>query len=253
MRAAGATLFTASAATGTGLAGAASGGGNLAGLLGGGSVLGNVLSGAIKQGLVGGLIGGIAGSLTGAGFGKGALIGGLGGAALGGFQGFATPTGISAGVDTMTTGSTSPLVAANTATGAAPNISYGGPGEGASKFGGTGLGTPTAITAATTGGTQQGGGLFKGLGGFLGSEGGAAMIGGIGEALASEREWEQVGKIKEDERKFLREQEQRITDSYAVDPTVLGGTYVDPERASRPTPGQKWVYNRNSGMIERAA
>ena len=95
--------------------------------------------------------------------------------------------------------------------------------------------------------------MFKGLGGFLQSEGGAAMIGGIGEAIASEREWEQVAKIKEDERRFLREQEERITAGYEVPAEALGGTYVDPERASRPTPSTKWAYNPNSGMIERAA
>ena len=71
--------------------------------------------------------------------------------------------------------------------------------------------------------------------------------------MASEREWEQVAKIKEDERKFLREQEERITGSYDVPADVLGGGYVDPDRAARPTPSVKWAYNPNSGMIERAA
>ena len=50
------------------------------------------------------------------------------------------------------------------------------------------------------------------------------MLGGIGEAIASEREWEQVAKIKEDERRFLREQQERITGSYEVPPEALGGT-----------------------------
>ena len=240
------------------------GGGGLSNLLGGGGVLSNVLNGAIKQGLQGGLIGGIMGAVTGQGFGKGFQQGGLGGAVSGGVMGgfdsmFAGPTG----VDPMTTGSTAsstePLVAANTATGAAANVVAPGsraagnavdratmPGyAGAANVG---QAAPAASTAATAGG-----GLWKGLGGFLNSEAGLGLMGGIGEALTMERLYEVRREEAEAQRQYERENEQRISESYNVPSEALYTPYVDPNRAARPTPGQKWAYNPASGMIEMGA
>jgi hypothetical protein len=270
VRAAGASLFTAGAATGTGLTAAASGGGALGGLLGGGSVLGNVLGGAIKQGLTGGLIGGIVGGISGEGFGKGFKQGGLLGAVTGGvtsglgglFSIGGTAQATEPGVDTMTTGSTSTTPPAKTPTGASPfgstsmaaartadRLSV--PGYSADKAATTVPAVDTATTGATAG---TGGGLFKGLGDFLNTNAGASMISGIGSALGEERAYELISKMKEDDRKFLRDKEQRITDSYAgAGDVVAGSTPWAGDQTVRPTPAAKWAYNPQTGMIDMTA
>ena len=93
----------------------------------------------------------------------------------------------------------------------------------------------------------------KDLGNFLNSEAGAGLLGGIGEAIGEERRNELLAEREQAERDWLRERDERITESYSVPAEALGGTYVDPDRASRPTPSTKWAYNPNSGMIERGA
>jgi hypothetical protein len=268
VRGAGATLFTAGAATGSGLTSAATQGGPLSGLLGGGGALGNVLSGAIKQGLSGGLIGGAVGSLTGEGFAKGFKQGGIVGAIGGGLGSFFSPAAVAGGdpgVDPTTTGS---IVPAESPTGAAPGGvglgRFGGGSSGAGKgFGGIvesrynpGASATTVPTVPITGGgggaATEGG--WKGLGDFLNTNAGSGLIGGIGDALTKEREIEALMEAREADRKFLRDKEQRITDSYVGSGEAMAGSQPwagDP--TPRPTPAAKWAYNPNTGMIDMTA
>ena len=267
VRGAGASLFTAGAATGTGLAGAAQGGGALSGLLGGGSVLGNVLGGAIKQGLSSGLIGGAVGALTGKGFGEGFKQGGLIGAIGGSLGGLFSPTTAAAasptGLDPMTTGST----AASSGAGAGAGFGAGSmpaaraadlasvPGYAASGGGG-GAASPSTVPVVGTGATAatEASGGWKGLGNFLNSNAGASMIGGIGTALGEERQYELISQMKEDDRKFLRDKEQRLQDSYVgSDQAVAGATPSAPDQTRRPTPAARWAYNPQTGMIDMTA
>jgi len=200
----GTSLFTTGAASGAGSM--ASGG--LSGIAGsfGKSTLGNVLSGAIRTAGFGALAGGAIGAATGQGFMKGALMGAAGGGIMGGVSGVMTPTG---GV--MATGGapgapTTGSVPASTATGFAPTGQAGG-----------------------------GGGLMS----FLNSEGGAGLVAGLGEGLM---EWQKM-KSQQDEynnqRDFTREQQQRVTDSYSVDPSSLPGM------------GPRYGFNAATGRIER--
>ena len=272
VRAAGATLFTAGAATGGGLTTAATQGSGLSKLLGGGGVLGSVLGGAVNQAMKGGLIGGIMGQVAGTGFGTGFKQGAIAGGVTGGVESLFSPTGVP-GVDPTTTGSVTkdPLVTANSPTGVTPNT-----GGGFGRFGGgmTGKGVgqgfgdkvadfyssapastvPTVpVAGTTTAATEGGGGMWKGLGNFLNTNAGAAMIGGIGEALGTERQAELLAEMREADRKFLREKEQRITESYAgAGEAVAGSTPWAGDPTPRPTPAAKWAYNPNTGMIDMA-
>ena len=261
VRAVGASLFTAGAATGTGVASAASGG--FGGLLGGGGVLGNMLGGAVKQAVSGGLIGGIIGGVTGQGFGAGLKQGALSGAVSGGVGAgveglFATPSG----VDPMTTGSTEPLVRANTPTGAAPNIRrVGGAGSQPGNFGGLGTAAMAATAGAGAGAgaggtTAGGGGLLGGLGNFLKTEGGAGLISGLGAGIGEYMKAKSEQEIAEADRQFLLDKERRITEGYDVPTSALvGGTARAADTTVRPTPAQAygreaWRYNPATGQIE---
>jgi len=266
VRAVGSTLFTGMAATGTGMAGA-SASGPLANLLGGGSTLSNILGGALKQGLATGLVGGVVGAATGQGFGTGFKQGAMTGAIMGGFSGAFTPTGMGSatgtdmGVDMAGNSSSDMLFGAS-----GDNLLTGNAGASTSPYAGAGVFppapnapvAPTLGAGSATGGT---GGQTGGLGDFFKSEGFAGMMGGIGEQMISERQIEALMESRELDREFLREQQQRKTDSYDVDASAMLGTPppVQPAstaagrrsaRADASTP--KWKYNPGSGMIEMA-
>lgn len=211
--------------------------------MGGGGVLGNILSGALKQGAAQGLVGGIMGALTGEGFGKGLKQGAMMGAVAGGVGGLFDP---------ITTAGVSPAVAqpasatSSAAAAAAPATPTGyGTDVWSRSMGGTGgLGaavTPTGaapVSASATTPTGQGGLFGGGFGQFLQSQGGAGLIAGIGAGLGSYYETEAIKEQREADRQFVRDQEQRITDSYTVPTTALAGGVP------------AWQYNPNTGQIE---
>ena len=268
----GATTFTAGAATGA--APLASGG--LAGIVQkftGTSTLGNILTGAITQAGNGALIGGAVSAMTGGSFGKGALIGGLGGAVSGGLfgaaglnpdpltRGFARPPGVDSGI---TTASTTTGVAPTGATAPAPTsvpsriprVTVNG--EGAAGIGANGaaavpMGPGSQVVAA---GQPQQNGFFSRL---LNSEAGGGLIAGLGQGLmqgkAVKDQIEAQKEAAEADRQFLRDKDQRLQDSYDVDPAVYHGTVVD--GTQRPTParrfGRRYEYDPNSGRIVQVA
>lgn len=233
----GATAFTAGAASGAGSMASGGFGGLLKGFTSGG-VMGNVLKGAVTQAIGGAAIGAVVGGVTGQGVGKGALIGGLGGALTGGITGMSQPVG-TALPSTNVNGS----AVAATPTGYAPT-------------GGISPRLPApkpAMSAASSTIPQQvpsGAGLGSKLGNFLTSEAGASMIAGLGggwmegqamkDKIAAEKE------MAEADRQFYRDRDQRITNSYNVDPSVLHG----PPASSGE---QRWRYDPESRRMVKAA
>lgn len=238
----GATTFTAGAASGAAPMATGGFGGVLQSLTGGG-VLGNVLTGAIKQAGYGALIGGAIGAMTGQGFGKGAMIGGLGGAVSGGLMSAAgigmtpaTPSGAgTVPADTPTgfapTGSTDPASARVAAAHGTPTIYT--PDGGMDV---AGAGAPAAAPASGGGG---------GFGQFLQSEAGGSLIAGIGKGMGDYA----LAKMKmgenQKDRDFERDREQRLQDSYDVDPAALHGA-APVDDTQRPTPAEK--YNRQGSV-----
>lgn len=268
----GATTFTAGAASGAGSM--ASGG--LSGIISrftGGGVLGNVLTGALTQAGYGALIGGAASALTGGSFAKGALMGAAGGALSGGLMGAA---GLNADPLTrgfgMPTGGNVPGVTSGVTSGATPSgamptgVSAQAPttvptttGAGSSGMSGgwaaaNGMGsTIPAVAQAAAPAALSGGGLFSGgLGQFINSPMGGNLISGLGQGLAGYMASRERNDAAEADRNFVRERDQRITDSYNIDPTA----YHQPVAADtgRPTPAsqyarRRYVYDREQGMI----
>lgn len=235
----GATVFTAGAASGA--APMASGG--LSGLVQkfvGGGVLGNVLTGAITSAGYGALIGGAVSALTGGDFGEGALMGGLGGALAGGLAGaqginldpFAGGQASSTGVQpssstptgTVSTGSTSPAI-----TGApTPDT--------ASLRVAQAAGTPTIYTPeGGFGAPVQSGG---GLGQFLSSETGGALVQGLGSGLGNYLTTKSAADERQKDRDYLVNRDQKITDSYAVGPEALHGPAQT--TTGNPTPAEAY-------------
>lgn len=268
----GATAFTAGAASSA--PPLASGG--LAGFVQkftGTGVLGNVLTGAVTQAGYGALIG----AVTGAGAGKGALIGGITGGLMGGAglnpdpltKGFGRPpdavSGNGLGAGTERTG----LVKADTPTGVTPTGKTRPSNLPASPVdpvergpvleppAGTPGGVDPVVTSSTgtapaapaTAPAKQGG-LLSGL--FSGEKGGQ-VIAGLGKGLmagyAAKQQAEQAqrdrdlrARLQREELDYLIEKEQRIRDSYSVDPSV----HHQPAslEGGRPTPAQKFSRTR---------
>jgi len=267
VRAVGATFFTASAATGTGLAEASSGGGILGGLLGGGgSVLGNILGGAVRMALVGGLTGGLIGAVTGKGFGRGFETGALIGGGIGALGGAFQPTGLEAAPASATGG---PLVPApDTATGAQPNLlPPGSRALGASLDRASVpdyLSTTAAAQAAAPASAVAAPAApavapvptpaspTKGLGEFLKSAGGAALIGGVGEAISAYALNKDKNAADMAYVNYLRDRDARITASYDVPNSAFPGfSNVAPASAARQKFGREvWKYNPTTGQIE---
>lgn len=209
----GASTFTAGAATGAKslAAGGLSGFARSAGR----STLGNMVSGAIRQAGIGAVIGAGVGAVTGQGAMKGALYGGLGGAVTGAATGAFQPTGVGppgAGGSGMTPNSYAP-------TGLDPSGSVMPAVAPASQ---APLIQPSASTVTT-----GGGGLGSKLGKFLFSEAGGQMIAGLGggllQGMAKRDELKAAEKLADADRRFILERDQRVQDSYNVDPSVLAG------------------------------
>lgn len=194
----GATVFTAGAAGGAGSM--ASGG--LTGIIqnvAGNGVMSNVLSGAMKQAGYGALTGAIGSAVGGGSPLKGALAGGAGGLVVGGLTGF---TGLGGGETVATATNDSPnfgsgVVTAETPTGMAP-----------SGTGGSG---------ATVAAPVAGGGGFAGL---LKHPLTGQILSGLGGGLAQGMQVKALERERQRERDFTASQQQRISDSYSVDPNA---------------------------------
>lgn len=245
----GSTLFTAGAATGAGPM-ATGGFTNLLKNFTGGGVLGNVLSGAITQAGFGALAGGAIGALTGTGFGKGALIGGLGGAVTGGLGGLAGAAGIGAqpSVDGITTGSTPTGLAPTGSTGPVQSVNP-APAVSGQPQGAMGAPAASGASAAAAAAPAASGGMMGGLGRFLTSETGGGLIAGLGKGLGAYMDQKAKADEAQKDRDFLRDKEQRLQDSYNIDPTALpgnvGGSYAQTgSTQQRPTPTQRYARRR---------
>lgn len=241
----GATAFTAGAAN----AAAPMATGGFSGViqnLAGGGVLGNILSGAVRQAGYGALLGGAIGAATGQGFGKGALIGGLGGAVTGGLSGLGGGKGLFAAAGLQPGGSG--VIPGNTATGM---VATGSTASGAGQPLQSGYAGAPAQVAATTP-TSAGGGLFS----FLNSEAGGGLLAGLGQGLMGYQQAQAAADESQADRQFLLDKEQRLRDSYNIDPNLLPGntptyqpqalpgatTASSTASAQQPTTGAKFRY-----------
>jgi hypothetical protein len=111
-------------------------------------------------------------------------------------------------------------------------------------------GATDAVTTSATGS----GGLFSSAMDFLKSESGGALIGGLGEGLMKKAEVDALAEEREEDRQYLRDKEQRLQDSFSVDPNAFAGNAATPPVAAtqRPTPAQKfdrYEYQRGKGVI----
>lgn len=110
--------------------------------------------------------------------------------------------------------------------------------------------TPTGV--APTGVTNFGDKITD----FLSSEGGGNLLAGLGKGLSTYQE--QQAQVERDQMlyDFKNGQEQRLRESYHVDPSVFAGNdQAPPDRTKRPTPGQKYDrtrlrYVRGKGVVE---
>lgn len=191
----GATVFTAGAAGGAGSM--ASGGLNgIVQNVAGNGVMSNVLSGAMKQAGYGALTGAIGSAVGGGSPLKGALAGGAGGLVVGGLSGF---TGLAGGKTVATATNDSPkfgqsVVTAETPTGLAPS----------------GMGGRLSTAPATGGG----------MSGFLNSSAAGKLVEGIGNGFSQSMQARALARENQRQRDFTTAQQQKISDSYSVDPNA---------------------------------
>ncbi|HKZ07108.1 MAG TPA: hypothetical protein VJU81_16710 [Methylomirabilota bacterium] len=198
----------------------------------GGGVLGNILTGAITQAGYGALMGGAIGAMTGAGFGKGALMGAAAGGISGGLFGAA---GLNPDPLTWGAGDGTGVVAANTPTGMAPTGTTDIATQRVSQAFSNGA-SPAPAPAAPTGG----GGFAQ----FMNSETGGGLLAGLGKGLGSYMEAQAAKEAAQADRDFLRDKEQRLQDSYNVDPSALHSAPEDVSGTGRPVPAQKYARKR---------
>ena len=253
----GAVVFTAGAALGLpalagGWGGAVASGLGSLGISTTGA-LGSVLTGAITQAGFGAAIGGGLTALTGGSFSKGAGVGALTGAVTGGLTGaynYATAPGASVSTRSPTgLGEAAKPVATNAAT---------APANAATQ---AVTGTADAATQAVTGGVAQAA-KPTGLLGTLNNVASSPLmqspmigmtVAGLGQGLMS-------GLGAKEEAKERRQNQQRITESYDVDPSAYD--YAQPDTTTRPSPEARWGrpdttprraryrYNRDTQSIE---
>ena len=95
----------------------------------------------------------------------------------------------------------------------------------------------------TTGAVSPGSSGGGGFGQFLRSQAGGQMLAGLGSGLltgmAKKQEIEAYEREHNAQRQFEREKEQRIQDSYNVDPDAMFKP-LGPDNSNRPTPGEKY-------------
>lgn len=267
----GATMFTAGAATGA--PSIAQGG--LSNMMGQGT-LGKILQGAVSRAVPGAVMGAAVGAMTGQGLMKGAMMGGLGGAAFGGAEGaglFKTASmqktasvpfggaqggGDDPGIDYTATGSINPPSGG----GLMPNMGVPKPANSVSRMdmnwdartGAQGVDVMGAIdrsqpSAMPTNAASTGGGLFqKGLD-FLGSERGGQLLAGLGRGGMEYLEAKRIAEEKERDRQFVRDEQQRVTDSYKG--TVVPSNVVANETAKMQAK-PRYMFDPGAGRIVMA-
>jgi hypothetical protein len=187
-----------------------------------------------------GAVAGTAGAATGtASSGLGSLFGGGGGGVL---------SNIFSGVSNLFGGSTIGTTAGN----------FAGPW-------GQSLGTAaTAATSATgafptapTVGLGVGGGSSGLLGDFLGSQGGAGLIAGLGEGIGKYQELQSIEDMQATNLAYLQKQEDDRRGSYDVDPSALVAYNEEPRPKRQSTARikipQVATYDPNDGMIKMTA
>ncbi|ESZ60639.1 hypothetical protein NL532_24010 [Mesorhizobium sp. C120A] len=115
--------------------------------------------------------------------------------------------------------------------------------------GATALGGGMAAGASAAGGAAMAPSFLSKAGSFLTSETGAGLIGGIGKGLMEYEKMEQEAKERQKDRNYLLGKENRIRDSYNVDPASLpNGAGAGPgDGIQRPTPAQ--AYSRDFNFV----
>lgn len=268
----GASMFTAGAATGA--PSIAQGG--LSNMFGSGT-LGKIMQGAVSRAIPGALMGGAVGALSGQGFMKGAMMGGLGGAAFGGAEGAglfqtssmqntARETGSlmsgSSGIDVLGGGAGDDMLQQP----GLPNVPVKKSGrypsqtvspESVNWDARTGSAPAIDATGAIErsgglmpGGQQsQGGGLLQRGMDFLGTERGGQLLAGLGKGGMEYLEAKRIMEEKERDRQFLRDRDQRVTDSYKG--TVVPSNVVANETAKMQAK-PRYMFDPGAGRIVMA-
>jgi hypothetical protein len=122
---------------------------------------------------------------------------------------------------------------------------------------------PALVDGMTTGATTvtQSGGLFKGIGDFLGSEAGIGLVGGLVGGAGDGMQQQAILDARAEESAMARQaeeaKEQRLRDSYSVPADALpGGTEAFRDPTVRPKPavayarGKRAEYDPISGRIK---
>lgn len=142
--------------------------------------------------------------------------------------------------------------------GAVSDFAFGG---GATALGDatSSIGGGMAAGASAAGGAAIAPSFLSKAGSFLGSEQGAGLIGGIGKGLMAYEQDQTYADEKQKDRDYLLGKEQRIRDSFNVDPASLpnGASAGPADPTQRPTPATQYgrdfdmVYDPQLGRIVR--
>lgn len=255
----GATVFTAGAALG--LPAMAGGwGGAVSSVFGGGSTIGNMLTGAVTQAGYGAALGGAASMIGGGSFSDGAAAGAAAGAVGGGLMaGMGGGTDLLAGKVGQSTANRFDTAWSTAAGGGQGNMTPDAVGQFAAGKGLTApTPTPTVAGASMPAPAAAGG---NGLMSFLKDN--QAVVGqtlsGLGSGLMQ-------GLAAKDAAAAREKEQQRVTDSYGVDPNTLAGLGSSPQTTTgAPTPAEaysrrdasapksgkgRYKFNPTSGTIE---
>jgi len=108
------------------------------------------------------------------------------------------------------------------------------------SFAGNGASTATQAVTNGFGRAGMGKSFLEKAGDFLGSDAGIGLIGGIGEGIMRKEETDALIEEKQRDRDAELAKEMRRTESYNVDPSVLGPDVKYTDRPGLPTPEQKF-------------
>lgn len=254
----GAIVFTGGAALGLAPLAGGWGGAVAAGLGAIGAPPGGVLASVLTQAGTGAALGGLTSLATGGDFAKGATMGAMGGAVTGGISGMMGAGGAAAAAGPDLSGPVTMSTRNLTAAAGVPQATV----------------NPTTTVAQATAApvtntvpdmpvVPESGGIVQrtlgGIGKFISSEGGGQIVGntlsGIGQGLMT-------GMQAKDEAQAIEDRQQELTDSYDINPNVLGPGAAQPDTV-RPSAEQQfgrstarqrreWRYDRNRREIVRS-